>query len=169
MPVQPYLGMPRSGKTTLLRLLELLCRHSVLVGDISPAALYEIYRETTPTLLIDETSTACDQRKLFHLLRGGSTAGSVALRRNSSFTCFGPKVLAWTELSTDRALITRCVILPMHETDRTDLIRIVDSRIQSAAEDLQQQFLQLRMEKFNASPTVNAVAGGYSTAAASAS
>jgi hypothetical protein len=37
------------------------------------------------------------------------------------------------ELPNDRALITRCIVIPMHETDRTDLNRITDVCIQSAA------------------------------------
>jgi len=48
LPVAPYLalvGTPRSGKTTLLRVLGLLCRHSLLVADISSAAVYQVYQE----------------------------------------------------------------------------------------------------------------------------
>lgn len=160
LPVAPYLalvGMPRSGKTTMLRLLAMLCRHGILVTDISSAALYQVYEQATPTLLIDETSTAADQKKLFHLLRSGSTPGSVALRKDSSFNAFGPKVFAWTELPNDRALITRCIVIPMHETDRTDLNRLTDPRIQLATEDLQKQFLQFRLERLGASLRVEGV------------
>ena len=154
LPVAPYLalvGMPRSGKTTMLRLLEMLCRHGILVADITPAAFYQLYEQSTPTLIIDETSTAADQRKLGHLLRSTSTPGSVALRKGASFSCYGPKAFAWTQLPHDRALITRCVVIPMHETDRTDLKRIMDPLIQSAAEHLQKQLLQLRLERFSTS------------------
>ena len=158
LPVAPYValvGMPRSGKTTLLRLLQLLCRHSILVADISSGAFYQVYEQTTPTLLIDETRTAGDQRKLFHLLRSGSTPGFVALRKDSSFNCYGPKVFAWTELPNDHALNTRCIIIPMYETDRTDLNRPTESRILLAAEELQKKFLQLRLEGFNTAPRSN--------------
>jgi hypothetical protein len=158
LPVAPYValvGMPRSGKTTLLRLLQLLCRRSILVADISSAAFYQVYEQTTPTLLIDETRTAADQKKLFHLLRSGSTPGFVALRKDSSSNCYGPKVFAWTELPDDRALNTRCIVIPMYETDRTDLKRPTDPRILLAAEVLQKQFLQLRLENFNLAPPPN--------------
>jgi hypothetical protein len=141
----------------MLRLLEMLCRHSILVTDISSAALYQVYEQTTPTLLIDETSTAADQKKLSHLLRSGSTPGSVALRRNASFNCYGPKVFAWMELPNDRALITRCIVIPMHETDRTDLNRVKDVSIQSAAEDLQKCLLQFRLERFSTSVRVEGI------------
>ena len=162
LPIAPYLalvGMPRSGKTTLLRLLGMLCRRSILVADISPAAFYQVYEQTTPTMLIDETRTAADQKKLLHLLRSGSTPGFAALRKDSSFNCFGPKAFAWTELPSDRALNTRCIVIPMYETNRTDLNRATDPRILSAAEDLQKNFLQLRLKTFSMSPRPNVVDG----------
>jgi hypothetical protein len=153
LPVAPYLavvGTPRSGKTTLLRLLGLLCRHSILVSDISCAAAYDAYQNTIPTLLIDETHTAADQKKLMHLLRSGSTPGFVALRRGSFGNCYGPKAFAWTQLPSDQALNTRCIVIPMHETDRGKLVRPTDPRIVLEAEKLQKQLLQFRLEKYNA-------------------
>jgi len=47
-------GPPASGKTTLLRLLNCLCRRPLLVTDIRPAALYSLPALLKPTLLIDE-------------------------------------------------------------------------------------------------------------------
>ncbi len=79
------------------------------------------------------------------------------MRKNSSFSYYGPKVFAWTELPKDRALMTRCIVIPMHETDRTDLNRLTDPGIRSAAEDLQKQFLQFRLEKLNTSPCLKGV------------
>lgn len=76
LPVAPYVafvGLPRSGKTTALRVLELLCRHSLLTSDLTSASFYATCNRVTPTLLIDETATAGDRRALFHLLRVGST------------------------------------------------------------------------------------------------
>lgn len=152
LPIAPYLalvGTPRSGKTTLLRLLELVCRHSVLISDTTPWSLSRLYQETViPTILIDETSTAADQKKLFHLLRIGSTPGSIALRRDRSVNCFGPKVLAWTQLPADRALLTRCLIINMRETERRDLIRVSDPSVVSSAENLQKSLLYFRLARF---------------------
>jgi len=101
-----------------------------------------------PTLLIDETSTAGERRILFHLLRTGTTRDTVALRRDESFKTFGAKVISWIELPDDAALNSRCVVIPLHETHRTDLTRSTNPDIQHAAEDLQRQFLQFRFEKF---------------------
>ena len=93
--------MPGSGKTTILRVLEKLCRHSIAVTDVSSAAFYRAYEETVPTLLIDETSTVADPKKVLHLLRSGSTPGFVALRKDSFYKCYGPKVFAFLAMAPE--------------------------------------------------------------------
>ncbi len=65
LPVAPYLafvGLPRSGKTTTLRLLDLLCRRSLFTSDITSASFYATCNLITPTMIIDETATAGDWR-----------------------------------------------------------------------------------------------------------
>ncbi|MFZ0737235.1 MAG: hypothetical protein WAM96_09100 [Candidatus Acidiferrales bacterium] len=149
LPIAPYLalvGRAGSGKTTALRALNLLCRRSLLTSDITSAALYKACQNLAPTLLIDETATAGDTRILFHLLRSGSTPDFVALRRVETFRCFGPKVVSWTELPDDIALNTRCVIVPMRESHRNDLLRPNDPQIVQAADNLQKSLLQFRLE-----------------------
>ena len=93
--------MPGSGKTTILRVLEKLCRHSIAVTDVSSAAFYRAYEETVPTLLIDETSTVADPKKVLHLLRSGSTPGFAALRKDSFYKCYGPKVFAFLAMAPE--------------------------------------------------------------------
>jgi hypothetical protein len=152
LPVAPYLalvGLPRSGKTTTLRLLDLLCRRSLLTSDITSASFYATCNRVTPTLVIDETATAGDQRALFHLLRVGSTPGSVAIRKNMAFNAYCPKVVCWTELPDDQALNSRCVIIPLQESERTDLLRVTDPKIQADADDARQMLQQYRLENFN--------------------
>jgi hypothetical protein len=152
LPVAPYValvGLPRSGKSTTLELLRLLCRRALLTADITSAAFYHVCDRLTPTLLIDETGTAGDRRILFHLLRTGTTRGVTALRRNQSFSTFGAKVISWTDLPNDAALNSRCIIIPLHETRRSDLRRPASPQILEAADDLQRQLLQFRFEKYN--------------------
>jgi hypothetical protein len=152
LPIAPYValvGLPRSGKTTALRLLDLLCRRSLLTSDITSAGFYETCNRVTPTLLIDETATAGDRRALFHLLRVGSTKGSVAIRRNKAFNAYCPKVVCWTELPHDAALNSRCIIISSQETDQTDLRRVTDPQVQAHADDLRQMLQQYRFENFN--------------------
>ncbi len=148
-PYVAFFGLPRSGKSTALKLLSLLCRRSLLTTDITSAAFYAACDRLTPTLLIDETDTAGEKRSLFHLLRTGTTRDTVALRRHESYKTFGPKVISWIELPNDAALNSRCIVIPLWETYRVDLTRPADPEILHAAEDLQRQFLQARFERFN--------------------
>lgn len=151
LPVAPYIalvGLPGSGKTTLLELLNLLCRHALLTADISSAAFYDVYDKLTPTLLVDETLTAGDRRALFHTLRAGTTRGSVALRKGRSLKAFGPKVVSWTELPNDAALNSRCIIISMQESSRTDLKKVTDSSVIKSAGKLQMALLDYRLRNF---------------------
>jgi hypothetical protein len=151
LQIAPYLALirlPRSGKTTLLQVLNQLCRRPLLTADITSAAFYEVYEKLNPTLLVDETLTAGNQRELFHLLKTGTTRGSVTLRKGHSLKAFGPKVISCTELPNDAALNSRCVIVPMQETNRTNLAKPTDKQMLDVAEVLRQQLLQYRLENF---------------------
>jgi hypothetical protein len=137
LPIAPYValvGPPGSGKTVTLKVLQLLCRRGLLTSDISSAAFYRACDRVKPTLLIDETATAGQQRALFHLLRSGTTRDVIALRENQSYRTFGAKAVAWPELPNDEALNSRCVIIPMSETLRTDLRRPDNPEIIHAAD-----------------------------------
>jgi hypothetical protein len=152
LPVAPYLafvGLPRSGKTTTLRLLDLLCRRSLLTSDITSASFYATCNLVTPTLVIDETATAGDRRALFHLLRAGSTPGSMTIRKNQAFNGYCCKVVCWTELPDDSALNSRCVIIPLQETERRNLLRLTDPKVQADADNVRQMLQQYRLENFN--------------------
>jgi hypothetical protein len=152
LPVAPYLafvGLPRSGKTTTLRLLDLLCRRSLLTSDITSASFYATCNLVTPTMIIDETATAGDRRALFHLLRVGSTKGSVVIRKNKAFNAYCPKVVCWTELPSDTALNSRCVIIPLQESERANLWRVTDPKIQALADAARQMLQQYRLENYN--------------------
>jgi len=152
LQIAPYLalvGLPRSGKTTLLQVLNLVCRRPLLTADITSAAFYEVYEKLNPTLLVDETLTAGNRRELFHLLKTGTTRGSVTLRKGHSLKAFGPKVISCTELPNDAALNSRCVIIPMQETNRTNLAKPTDKKMLNIADVLRQQLLHYRLENYH--------------------
>ena len=150
LPLAPYVafvGLPQSGKSTALKTLQLLCRRGMITSDISSAAFYHACDRLKPTLFIDETATAGQQRALFHLLRSGTTRDSVAFRDGESYCAFGAKAMAWRELPNDDALNSRCVVIPMRETSRTDLLRTTHPEIVAAADKLQGQLLLYRFQK----------------------
>ena len=152
LPVAPYLallGPPGSGKTTAMRILSLLCRRSLLTSDITSAAFYDVCHRLNPTLLIDETITAGHPRTLLHLLRSSSSPGFVSLRRDRAQMAYGPKVLAWIELPNDAALNSRCIVIPMHRTPRSDLISPDDARILQFAKTVRRRLLQFRFENYH--------------------
>lgn len=136
LPVAPYIalvGLPRSGKSTALRALYLLCRRALITSDISSAAFYRLCDRWMPTLCIDEAATAGQQRTLFHLLRSGTTRDAVAFREKQSYRTFGAKVVVWNQMPDDEALNSRCIVIPMQETSRTDLERTTKPDVIEAA------------------------------------
>ncbi len=149
--VAPYLsvvGLPQSGKTTLLKVLSLVCRRPLLIADITSASFYQACAQFMPTMLIDETGTAANNRTLRHILRSGTTKGVLAVRRNYSFHSYGAKVFSWLEPPNDPALNSRCVLIPMFESKSTALVRTDDPKVQEMAAHLQAQLLRFRLENF---------------------
>ncbi len=151
LPVAPYIalvGLPRSGKSTTLHALYLLCRHGLMTSDISSAALYRACEHMTPTLCIDETATAGEHRTLFHLLRSGTSRNSIVFREKHSYRSYGAKVVVWTEMPDDDALNSRCIVIPMQETSRRNLLRPTDPKLLEAAEILQGRLVKFRFDKY---------------------
>jgi hypothetical protein len=155
LPVAPYLalvGPPGSGKTTAMRILNLLCYRALLTSDISSSAFYDISHRVHPTILLDETLTAGRPRELIHLLKASSTPDSVSLRKDKARLAYGPKVFSWLELPDDPALNSRCITVPMQRTSRTDLKSPNDAYIIECAKKLRMGLLLFRFERFRNVP-----------------
>ena len=73
----------------------------------------------------------------------------MTLRKGRSLKAFGPKVISCTELPNDAALNSRCVIIPMQETNRTNLAKPTDKKMVDTADVLQKQLLQYRLENYH--------------------
>ncbi len=153
LSVAPYLsvvGLPQSGKTTLLRVLSLVCRRSLLIADITSASFYRACAQFMPTILIDEAGSIRSNRTLRHILRFGTTRDVLAVRKNCILHSFGAKVISWLEPPDDAALNSRCVLIPMFESKSTALVRADEPRVQQMAADLQAQLLRFRLENYKA-------------------
>jgi hypothetical protein len=143
-------GLPQSGKTTLLEMLQLLCRRPLLVSDISSAAAFDVCSRFGCTLLIDENDWRADQnsRALRKQLRAGTSKGLLSKHLRKTQHAYGTKVLSGVELPDDPALMSRCIRLPMDETDRYDLRKPWDPQILAAADVMRGQLLQFRLERY---------------------
>ena len=150
--VAPYLwilGLFSCGKTTLLHLLSAICRRSVVVGDVSPAALYTLTNSLRPTLLLDEFEMARDarSRSLQQLLRNGSSQGQRVFRGPRAYDVFGPKVVASRYGVGDAALASRGLVVAMRPTIR-DLPALDPDVLEGIADRLQPKLLAFRLENY---------------------
>jgi hypothetical protein len=153
MPMAVYLhvtGLPQSGKSTLLEVLALICRRPLLVSEITPAAVYDVCTKFTPTLLVDESEldNSPSSRALRRQLRAGTSRKLIGKRSGLTSHTFGPKVLCSLELPSDAALNTRCMNLPMQESNRHDLKNASDPAILQSADELCGALLQYRLENY---------------------
>jgi hypothetical protein len=151
LPVAPYLalvGLPQSGKTTLLRALDLICRRSLLIADASIAGIYQLYAQLPPTLLIDEASSFTEAVALRRLLRTGTTRDVNTIRGEEALHAFGPKVISWIDPPDDPALNSRCFQISMIEA-RQRVADLSDCTTAELADELQAQLLQFRLENYN--------------------
>jgi hypothetical protein len=153
LPTAVYLsviGLPQSGKTTLLELLSMICRQPLLVSDISQAAAYQACSNFSPTLVIDEIDWHASRTlsTFRQLLRAGISPSSRALRVRQSSCSFGAKVLSSLEASSDSALNSRCIQLVMAESNKSGLLKPSHPSMVKYASDLRQKLLRFRFNSY---------------------
>lgn len=85
---------------------------------------------------------------LFHLLRLGTRPDAIAFRKDQSYSAYGAKVVAWTEIPNDDSLNGRCIVIPMQETSRTDLLGTSHSKVIVTADELQKSLLRFRFDHY---------------------
>jgi hypothetical protein len=153
LQVAPYLwlvGPLSSGKTTILKLLQALCRRAFLVGDLTPASLYQLPNLLSPTLLIDENDLGDSSMSatIRHLLRIGSTPNMPVIRNGRSFDTYCVKVLASREPPSDAALGSRSIIIGTSPSHR-QLVPLDEATIERIALAFQPKLLMFRLQNFH--------------------
>jgi len=150
--VVPYLwivGPIGFGKTTLVRLLSVLCRRGILVGDISSAGLYSVSDSLHPTVLLDDFDYGLDSRTrdLLRLLRNGSTAGLRVIRAARAYQLFGPKVISSRQGPNDAALKSRGLVVVAPPFSRV-LSVLSNDALEEVQHRLQPNLLRFRLENY---------------------
>jgi hypothetical protein len=149
----PYLwlvGPLSSGKTTILKLLHGLCRRAFLVGDLTPASLYQLPSLLKPTLLIDENDLggSVTSAPIQRLLRTGNTPGTPAIRNARAFETYCVKVLASRQPPSDAALASRSIIIPTSPSTRL-LAPLDQAALERIALEFQPKLLMYRLQNFH--------------------
>lgn len=127
---------PGSGKTRVLELLNLLCRHPEMTISISTAALFRLISAHPHTILFDEVDAIFNPRNggnyedLRALLNAGYKRGatiarcvgdakSIAVQR---FSVFSPVALAGLAGNMPATILTRAVTIHMRRRARTERV-----------------------------------------------
>ncbi len=127
--IAPYLhllGVPASGKSTLLRVLEHLCFHAHRCVSETSAVLFRTIEENYPcTLLLDEVGSYSGEllNDVKSILNAGNELTAVVLRitgkdlnlKPKKFRCGGMKVFAGLK-EFEKALSSRCIKITMQRT-----------------------------------------------------
>jgi hypothetical protein len=120
----------RCGKTRATELLEFLVREPQSTVGISPAALFRIIQEKTPTLVVDEAETLTNgsetAQNLISILNAGYRMGKAVMRceppamKVTSFQVYCPKVLCGINDLPD-TIMDRAVVVRMRRKNGANL------------------------------------------------
>jgi putative DNA primase/helicase len=123
----------RSGKSTLMIIVQELVRRSLLVTSASSAAIFRCIEEYRPTLLLDEADAWMrENEELRGILNGGHSRKTAVVIRTVGenyeirpFSTFCPKAISGIGRLAD-TLEDRSIIIPMkrkHSQDRVERLR----------------------------------------------
>jgi hypothetical protein len=145
--VAPYLwlvGPFASGKSTLLRLLQCLCRRAILVADVRAGSLHKYIDDGKNTLLLDEFELDKSRnRALIPLLRAGSMPGAFIANGNGLDSVYGPKIFASRQPPPNIALASRSLVVRMFRTRKT-LRKLDTNALDTIAAEFQPRLLMFR-------------------------
>ena len=131
-----FSGDTGTGKSRALDVVGRLCyKPMMLSGAITPAPIYRLIRRFRGTLVLDEAdfSDSTEKGEVVTILNCGFEKGRPIIRCSKDdpntleiLPCFGPKVFATRFTFDDVALEARCITTKMEETERDDILSILD-------------------------------------------
>lgn len=147
----------RSGKSTLLAILQKITFKCLAASSISPSVIYRVIPKCHPTLLCDEADTYLtdkneDLRGVFNAGHSRDTAG--VLRTNPDtleverFDAFGPKCLAAIK-SLPSTIEDRAIIVKMRrkaKEQKTEKLRLINEQLRMEFHDIQRKCLKFANE-----------------------
>ena len=152
-PISPRLAITspekRCGKTTLLRMLAMVCERVLQAANITPAAMFRAIELARPTLLVDEADTFLDGREeLRGVLNSGHARDGCVIRtvgdnhEPRQFSTWAPCAIAMIGRLPD-TLADRAIAVPMRR-------KVAGEKIERLRFDRPDQFdgLRRRLARF---------------------
>jgi hypothetical protein len=151
-------GDTGTGKSRALDVVGRLCyKPMVLSGAITPAPIYRLIRRFRGTLVLDEAdfSDSSEKGEVVTILNCGFEKGRPIVRCSKDdpntleiLPCFGPKVFATRYTFDDVALEARCITTKMEETEREDILSILDDKYYAEEMKLRNKLLLWRFHHY---------------------
>jgi hypothetical protein len=152
-------GDTGTGKSRALDVVGRLCyKPMVLSGAITPAPIYRLIRRFRGTLVLDEAdfSDSSEKSEVITILNCGFEKGRPIVRCSKDdpntleiLPCFGPKVFATRYTFDDAALEARCITTNMEETDREDILSILDDTFLKEEMSIRNKLLLWRFRHYS--------------------
>jgi hypothetical protein len=157
MPIINIRGGAMTGKTRMLEIMRQVCYRGMRAsGCLSFSAMFRTVERWGGTLCINEgdMKNSAETSETIKYLNERYEKGGSVWRTNPDtfkgefFTAFGPTVLTTRQPFADNALESRCIIVPMKERTRTDILLNLPPAFFEEAKDLRNKLLMFRFKNF---------------------
>jgi hypothetical protein len=146
--VAPFLSIvaPSTAPSgTLMRLLSVLCRRSLSLGEVSPAGFRKLPMWLKPTLLLDVPEP---NRPLQRLLRASNTRGKYVSSDGRPLDLYCPKVVCSQEPLCEPSILGLALEVALPPTRRR--LAVLDSETtEQIADEFQGKLLMYRLTNFH--------------------
>ena len=157
----PYLraiGDTGCGKSRFLDVIGGLTYKSISAsGCVTPAPIYRMLKKWQGSLVLDEADLkgSDEYNEVVTILNSGFEKGRPVIRSNKNnpenvqiLPVYGPKIFATRRRFQDPALEARCLTEIMKETDRDDIIPVLNDTFFNEQEKLRNKLLLFRLRNY---------------------